>query len=152
MPRNPFGKSSGFGPWPWKKRVFFDTINIYIMYNVSLHVDLICMERMYEIGTNVHVYGHVYIYIIIYIVTRPIYKPLWSCHVTHLLGRCVQADVLPSRIFNFKHAQGSSPAQLGRTCEKTCRPGDTQDAVFPTVDGQNPAPPRMIIIPLFIGF
>ena len=23
---------------------------------------------------------------------------------------------------------------------------------YPTVDGQNPAPPRMMIIPLFIGF
>ena len=37
------------------------------------------------------------------------------------------------------------PAVQGENAKETSGPGDT-------VDGQNPAPPRMMIIPLFIGF
>ena len=65
-------------------------------------------------------------------------------------------DGLPIVMFVWKRA--SCPWMMGRRSRFTGSAMKTrvvffgQKLTFPTVDGQNPAPPRMMIIPLFIGF
>ena len=69
---------------------------------------------------------------------------LYQVYTAQIMDMCYKVPPVFSRGPSLGQLDGQHVALL--LAKRVCL------MAFPTVDGQNPAPPRMIIIPLFIGF
>ena len=75
----------------------------------------------------------------------------------HLLDAYLQAPIFHRmmRDLDGHHLQGEKSSDLlGRSDVETGKSATLRRLIFfvPTVDGRNPAPPRMMVIPLFLRF